>query len=61
MSRAGHNWRGGGTVEGSRSLDVMKLARAGYLSDRSFGSWRWTYGNGTTALVWGGQTGGAGL
>ena len=32
MSRGGHNWKGGGTVEGTRSLDVMKLARAGYLS-----------------------------
>ena len=27
--------KGGGTIEGARSLDVMKLARAGYLS----GSW----------------------
>ena len=38
-------------MEGSRSLDVMKLARAGYLSDRSFGSWRWTYWDGPTASV----------
>jgi hypothetical protein len=51
MSRGGHNWRGSGSVEGSRSLDVMKLARAGYLSDRNFGSWRWTYGDGTTASI----------
>ena len=51
MSRGGHNWRGGGTVEGSRSLDVMMLARAGHLSDGSFGSWRWTYGDGTTASI----------
>jgi hypothetical protein len=51
ISRGGHNWRGGGTVEGSRSLDVMMLARACHLSDGSFGSWRWTYGDGTTASV----------
>jgi hypothetical protein len=51
MSRGGHNWRGGGTVEGSRSLDVMKLERAGYLSDGRFGSWRWTYRDGTTASI----------
>jgi hypothetical protein len=51
MSRGGHNWRGGGTVEGSRSLDVMKLARAGYLSGVRFGSWQWTYGDGTKASI----------
>ena len=51
MSRGGHNWKGGGTVEGSRSLNVMKLARAGHLSDGSSGSWRWTYGDGTTASI----------
>jgi hypothetical protein len=32
-----HNWKDGGTAEGTRSLDVMKLERAGYLSDASFG------------------------
>jgi hypothetical protein len=51
MSRGGHNWRGAGTVEVSRSLDVMKLARADYLSDGRFGTWRWTYANGTTATI----------
>ena len=51
MSRGGHNWRGGGTVEGSRFLDVMMLARAGHLSDGSLGSWRWTYRDGTTASI----------
>jgi hypothetical protein len=50
MSRGGHNWKGGGTVEGSRSLNVMMLARVGHLSDGSF-SWRWTYGDGTTASI----------
>ena len=45
MSRGGHNWKGGGTVEGSRSLDVMKLARAGYLSGSELGGWQWTYGD----------------
>jgi hypothetical protein len=38
-------------VEGSRSLSVMKLARAGYLSGVTFGSWQWTYGDGTTASI----------
>jgi hypothetical protein len=28
----GHNWKGGGVVEGTTSLDVMQLARADYLS-----------------------------
>jgi hypothetical protein len=51
MSRGGHNWKGGGTVEGSRSLSVMKLARAGYLSGMIFGSWQWTYGDGTSATI----------
>jgi hypothetical protein len=39
----GHNWKGGGTVDGTRSLDVMKLARAGYLTGSQFGSGRWSY------------------
>jgi hypothetical protein len=51
MSRGGHNWKGAGTVEGSRSLSVMKLARAGYLSGMTFGGWQWTCGDGTTASI----------
>jgi hypothetical protein len=51
MSRGGHNWKGGGTIEGTRSLSVMKLSRAGYLSGLTFGSWQWTYGDGTTASI----------
>ncbi len=51
MSRGGHNWKGRGTVEGTRSLDVMKLARAGYLSGLRLGSWQWTYGDGTTNSI----------
>jgi hypothetical protein len=51
MPRGGHNWQGTGIVEGSRSLDVMKLARAGYLSGVRFGGWQWTYGDGTTASI----------
>jgi hypothetical protein len=43
MSRGGQNWKGGGTVEGSRSLDVTKLARAGYLAGSRTGGWQWTY------------------
>jgi hypothetical protein len=51
MSRGGHNWKGGGLVEGSRSLDVMKLARAGYLSGATAGSWQWTYRDDTAATI----------
>ena len=51
MSRGGHNWKGAGTVEGCRSLDVMKLARAGYLSGRWSGGWQWTYGDGSRAWI----------
>jgi hypothetical protein len=56
MSRGGHNWKGTGTVEGSRSLDVMKLSRAGYLSSVRSDSWQWTYRDGTTSSI--GITGG---
>jgi hypothetical protein len=51
MSRGGHNWKGGGTVEGTRSLDVMKLSRAGYLANSTVGAWQWTYHDGTVASV----------
>jgi hypothetical protein len=51
MPRGGHNWKGRGTVEGTLSLDVMRLARAGYLSGQQFGNWTWTYQDGTTASV----------
>jgi hypothetical protein len=51
MARGGHNWKGGGTVEGTRSLDVMKLARAGFLSGWRHASWQWTYNDGTRAWV----------
>ena len=51
MSRGGHNWKGGGTVEGTRSLDVMKLARAGFLSGWRRASWQWTYNDGTRAWI----------
>jgi hypothetical protein len=56
VSRGGHNWKGSGTVEGSRPLDVMKLARAGYLAGSRTGGWQWTYQDGTTAFI--GITGG---
>jgi hypothetical protein len=56
MSRGGHNWKGGGTIEGSRPLDVMKLARAGYLAGSRTGGWQWTYQDGTAAFI--GITGG---
>jgi hypothetical protein len=51
MSSGGHNWKGGGTVEGVRSLNVMKLARAGYLSGSRGGGWQWTYRDETTAFI----------
>ncbi len=51
MSRGGHNWKGSGTVEGSRSFDAMKLARAGFLSGPMFGTWQWSYQDGTTTSV----------
>jgi hypothetical protein len=51
MSRGGHNWKGHGTVEGTRSLDVMRLARAGYLASPRVGGWKWTYQDDTTASI----------
>jgi hypothetical protein len=51
MSRGGHNWKGGGTVDGTRSLDVMKLARTGYLTGSRLGSWQWSYRDSSTASV----------
>jgi hypothetical protein len=38
-------------VEGSRTLDVMKLARAGYLAGSRTGGWKWTYQDGTMAFI----------
>jgi hypothetical protein len=55
MSRGGHNWKGRGTVEGTLSLDVMRLASAGYLSGQQFGNWTWTYQDGTTVVIRGGK------
>jgi hypothetical protein len=51
MPRGGHNWKGAGTVEGARSLDVMKLARAGYLTGPQHGGWQWTYCDETRAVI----------
>jgi hypothetical protein len=51
MSRGGHNWKGSGTVEGTRFIDVMKLARAGVLSVAEAGGRQWSYGHGTTAAI----------
>ena len=47
----GHNARGHGTVEGSRSLDVNKLNKAGALSRGYRGGWRWSYDDGTEATI----------
>jgi hypothetical protein len=59
MSRGGHNWKGGGTVEGTRAIDVMQLARAGFLAGPNTGSWQWRYRDGSTAsvLITGGRDG----
>src|ERR1700687_455063 len=51
MSRGGHNWKGHGTVEDTRSLDVMKLARDGFLSRPCSGSMQWSYGDGSKASI----------
>jgi len=51
MSRGGHNWKGSGTVEGTRSPDVMKLARSGCLSRRSLGTCQWSNRDGTAASI----------
>ena len=51
MSRGGHNWKGAGTVDGSRSLDVMKLARAGFLSGSGHAGWQWVNGDETRAWI----------
>ena len=51
MSRGGYNWKGGGTVDGTRSLDVMKLAHAGYLGGSKMGTWQWSYNDGSVASV----------
>ena len=51
MSRGGHNWKGGGTVDGTRSLSVMKLARAGLLAGRQLCGWHWTNQGVTTASI----------
>ena len=51
MSRGGHNWKGGGTVEGSRSLNVMKLARAAICPVRGSAAGNGRIGDGTTASI----------
>ena len=38
-------------MEDTRSLDVMKLAKAGFLSGMPFGGWQWTRGDETTASI----------
>jgi hypothetical protein len=51
MSRGGHNWKGTGTVEGTRAIDVMKLARENFLAGPQMGSWQWNYCDGSAASV----------
>jgi hypothetical protein len=59
MSRGGHNWKGGGTVEGTRAIDVMRLLRCGYLAGPRLGNLQWTSQDGSIAsvLVAGGRDG----
>ena len=47
----GHNAKGRGTAEGSRSLDANKLNKAGVLSCGYRGGWRWSYDDGTEATI----------
>jgi hypothetical protein len=51
MPRGGHNWKGGGTIEGARAIDVMRLERCGYLAGPRLGSLQWTSRDGSTASV----------
>ena len=52
MPRGGHNWKGGATVEATRSLNVMTLARAGFLSDPARrGAWQWPRGDGSANWI----------
>jgi hypothetical protein len=51
MARGGHNWKGGGTVEGRRCLDIMKLARADLLAPQCWGTSEWRYRDGTKAQI----------
>jgi hypothetical protein len=39
------------TVEATRSLDVMRLAGAGYLSGPQSRGWHWKYRDGTSARI----------
>jgi hypothetical protein len=47
----GHNAVGCGTAEGSRSLDVMKLHRAGCLRPGYWGGWCWSYEDGASVNI----------
>src|SRR5690242_14686203 len=51
MARGGHNWKGSGTVEGTRSLHVMRLARTGIFASTELARWQWTYRDGTCATI----------
>jgi hypothetical protein len=51
MSSGGHNRKGGGTVNGTRSLSVMKLTGAGLLAGGQSSGWQWTNQGETTASI----------
>ena len=51
MSRGGHNAKGAGTVESTRSIDVMRLRRAGFLVGWRRAGWQWSYSDGSSANI----------
>jgi hypothetical protein len=42
---------GGTTIEATRSLDVIKLACAGYLGEARVDAWQWSYHGGSSARI----------
>lgn len=51
MPRGGHNAKGTGTVESTRSIDVMRLRRACFLVSARRAGWRWSYPDGSSANI----------
>jgi hypothetical protein len=51
MPRGGHNAKGTNTVESTRSIDVMRLRRAGFLVGWRRAGWQWSYSDGSSANI----------
>src|SRR3954468_12747114 len=51
MPRGGHNRINAGTTEGVRSLNVMALARTGFVGGGRLGWWQWTDPNGDQTSI----------